>query len=83
MMDRSKLLLALEEDHNGNWETAHDIVQTMNSREACWIHAYLHRKEGDIGNAGYWYSRAGKPMSTKLLDEEWNELFDTVSSLDH
>jgi hypothetical protein len=46
----------------------------MESKEAAWIHAYLHRKEGDEPNAVYWYSRAGKSVANKTLPEEWNDL---------
>ena len=42
--------------------------------DAAWAHAYLHRKEGDLGNAGYWYRQAGKPMSSASLEQEWSEI---------
>ena len=64
-MLKQELLRALELDAEGNWEASHSIVQQYNSTEACWIHAYLHRKEGDFGNAGYWYSRANKSKPTE------------------
>jgi hypothetical protein len=54
-------LRALWYDLNGDWDTAHGIVQQMNDVNAMWIHAYLHRKEPDIANAKYWYRKAGKP----------------------
>ena len=54
-------LRALWYDLNGDWDTAHGIVQRMNDVYAMWIHAYLHRKEPDIWNAKYWYRNAGKP----------------------
>ena len=53
-------LQAIWQDAQGDWTRAHDLAQAANSRAGDWVHAYLHRKEGDIGNAGYWYSRAGK-----------------------
>ena len=54
-------LRALWYDLNGDWDTAHGIVQVMSDVNAMWIHAYLHRKEPDIWNAKYWYNRCGKP----------------------
>ena len=70
----SPLLMALYHDAKGEWDRAHEIVQDINGSGASWIHAYLHRKEGDRGNASYWYSRAGKPFCNSGLEEEWNEL---------
>jgi len=57
-----------------SWEKAHKIVQNIRGKDAVWVHAYLHRKEGDSGNASYWYSREGKQFSNKTLDEEWEEI---------
>lgn len=71
----SMCLQALWWDKKGNWDRAHDIAQEEGSREGDWIHAYLHRVEGDLGNAGYWYRRADKPAKSKeSLPEEWDEL---------
>ena len=71
----SECLQALWWDKKGNWDRAHQIAQDAGSREGDWIHAYLHRVEGDLGNAGYWYRRAGKPAKGKeSLREEWEEL---------
>jgi hypothetical protein len=67
-------LKALWIEANGDWATAHRIVQVLYDRDAMWVHAYLHRKEGDLGNSSYWYSRANKPMSKLSLDEEWVEI---------
>lgn len=68
-------LLALWYDAKGDWERAHDIAQDLGSKEGDWIHAYLHRKEGDEGNAAYWYRRAGKPFPVGVsLQEEWEQL---------
>lgn len=72
------LLAALWYDGKGNWDKAHSIVQELNGTEACWIHAYLHRKEGDIGNAGYWYNRAGKAPPETDLQVEWKQLVDEL-----
>jgi len=69
-------LEALWHAAKGNWDKAHDITQPGGS-ELDWVHAYLHRVEGDLSNAGYWYRRAGKPVSTAPLDEEWGALAST------
>jgi hypothetical protein len=55
----------------GDWDAAHGIVQNEDTRDAAWVHAYLHRVEGDLGNAGYWYRRAGRPLAEDTLDAEW------------
>lgn len=70
----SDLLLALWHDAHGDWEAAHNIAQDIHTRDGAWLHAYLHRKEGDQWNAGYWYRQAGKPVFTGSLDEEWEQL---------
>ena len=49
----------------GDWDGAHALVQDDPSPEAAWVHAHLHRVEGDLTNAGYWYRRAGKPLGDK------------------
>lgn len=54
----------------GDWDSAHTLVQDESSKEAAWVHAHLHRVEGDLDNAGYWYRRAGKPVATNDLAEE-------------
>ena len=58
----------------GEWDTAHDLCQDVPGQAGAWIHAWLHREEGDLGNAGYWYSRAGRdmPPQSVSLEEEWN-----------
>jgi hypothetical protein len=53
---------------------AHNIAQEIADPKGSWIHAYLHRKEGDIGNAGYWYRRAGQQMPQYSLEKEWEEI---------
>ena len=70
----SNLLQALWYDAKGDWEAAHNVAQDIRSKEGSWIHAYLHRKEGDLGNASYWYHRANQPVSNKSLTEEWEEI---------
>lgn len=64
-------------DGKGDWEGAHDIAQEANTPDHCWIHAYLHRKEGDDWNAGYWYNRARRPVPTVSLDAEWANIVKT------
>ncbi len=54
----------------GDWDGAHGIVQDDPSPDAAWIHAHLHRVEGDLSNAAYWYRQAGRPVATGGLDEE-------------
>jgi hypothetical protein len=64
-------LKALWLDGKGDWDGAHEAAQAGEGRDGDWVHAYLHRKEGDAGNAAYWYRRAGKPVCRTALDEEW------------
>ncbi|MCB1494893.1 MAG: hypothetical protein KDJ86_03830 [Bauldia sp.] len=61
----------------GDWSTAHDIIQDDETSDAAWVHAHLHRMEGDMPNARYWYSKAGKPFTDVSLDEE----FDTIANI--
>lgn len=70
----SSLLEALWYDGKNDWESAHNIAQDISSSEGSWIHAYLHRKEGDHGNAAYWYRRAGKPVPKVSLQQEWEDI---------
>ena len=58
----------------GEWDRAHVLVQDDPSREAAWVHAYLHRVEGDLGNAAYWYRTARKPAASDPLDAEWEAI---------
>jgi hypothetical protein len=67
-------LLALWQDAHGDWAGAHATVQDLDTPAAAWIHAYLHRREGDQSNARYWYARASKPTCRLSLDEEWAEI---------
>jgi hypothetical protein len=65
-------LQALWWDAKGDWNKAHECAQADEGNSSCdWVHAYLHRKEGDASNARYWYGRAGKPVAKGTLPEEW------------
>lgn len=70
----STALQALWHDARGDWETAHAMANSVEDGTGAWVHAYLHRKEGDPGNAAYWYDRAGQPVATDGLDAEWNRI---------
>ncbi len=76
--DLSAPLAALWWAAKGDWDQAHRIVQDESSREAAWVHAYLHRVEGDLGNAGYWYRQAGQPVATDSLQAEWDRIAATL-----
>ena len=67
-------LKALWYDAKDDWQQSHNIIQDINDDNAAWIHAYLHRKEADIGNADYWYRRAGRKRPASTLQEEWAEI---------
>jgi hypothetical protein len=58
----------------GNWDAAHSIAQDQHTADGAWVHAYLHRVEGDLGNAGYWYRQAKKPVATGSLETEWGQM---------
>lgn len=67
-------LLALWHDAKGDWDRAHQIAQDVPDPAGAWIHAYLHRKEGDAANAAYWYQRARQPVAADALDIEWERI---------
>jgi hypothetical protein len=71
-------LTALWHAARGDWDKAHKIVQEDEGAEASWVHAWLHRVEGDETNAGHWYRRAGKPHATAPLDDEWAAIVDAL-----
>lgn len=72
--DASLPLSALWHDGRGDWNRAHEIAQECEEQDCAWVHAYLHRKEGDLSNAGYWYRKAGKTMHQGTVVEEWASL---------
>lgn len=74
----SDYLKALWFDAKDDWEQSHTIIQDIEDADAAWIHAYLHRKEGDIGNADYWYRRAGRKRPSVSLQEEWTDIVATL-----
>ena len=76
--DLSPALLALWHDARGDWDAAHRIAQDIDTPTGAWIHAYLHRKEGDAGNARYWYRRANQPVATDALEIEWARIAETL-----
>ncbi|MHB2167774.1 hypothetical protein [Alsobacter sp. R-9] len=69
--DLTPALLGLWHDARGDWDGAHRCVQDDETPDGSWVHAYLHRKEGDLGNAGYWYRRAGRAVASGPLADEW------------
>ena len=70
----SLALAGLWWDARGERERAHESAQQDEGPAGAWVHAYLHRKEGDLSNAGYWYNRAGKPAAKSTLTAEWDEI---------
>lgn len=72
------LLTAMWWDAKGDWSRAHEIAQDITAIDGSRVHAYLHRKEGDSGNAGYWYHRAGHSPSRLPLEEEWSEIVQSL-----
>lgn len=74
----SNALTALWHEANDDWDSAHALVQD-NSPDSCWVHAYLHRKEGDLANARYWYNRAEQPAASGDLAEEWNAIVQALT----
>lgn len=70
----STILKSLWYDAKGDWDQAHALIDQLADRDSAWVHAYLHRKEGDIWNAEYWYARAKKTRPSYSLEEEWSNL---------
>ncbi len=67
-------LKSLWYDGKGNWHQAHAVVDHLSDKDSAWVHGYLHRKEGDIWNADYWYNKARQKRPDISLDEEWEQL---------
>ena len=72
------LLTALWHDAKGDWEAAHRIAQGIDDEDGAWVHAYLHRKEGDSGNARHWYRRACRKFSEAALQDEWMQIAESL-----
>ena len=77
----SLALEALWYAHKGDWHKAHDLADTRDENGGAWVHAYLHREEGDQWNAEYWYRRAGKAAFKGSLEEEWEYITKELLSL--
>jgi len=73
-------LRALWHDARDDWNEAHRIAQDIAGPVGAWVHAYLHRKEGDLSNAGYWYRHAGRPAATGSLEDEWTGIAQALLS---
>ena len=71
-------LKALWLEAHGDWDGAHRTVQDLRTPAAAWVHAYLHRKEGDASNAAYWYARSEREMSRVTFDEEWDQIVEEL-----
>ena len=71
-------LAALWWARRDHWDAAHALVQDAPGADAAWVHAWLHRVEGDEGNAGYWYRRSGRPAGRGSLDDEWRGIAEAL-----
>ena len=71
-------LIALWHDGRGDWEQAHNVAQEIDDEDGAWVHAYLHRKEGDSGNARHWYRRACRKFASETLIEEWERIAEAL-----
>lgn len=76
--DLNAALAGLWWDAKGDWTRAHESAQQDEGPPGAWVHAYLHRKEGDTSNAEYWYVRARKNPARGSLDEEWAEITESL-----
>lgn len=76
----SGALLALWHDGHGDWERAHQVAQDVDGPDGAWVHAYLHRREGDIANARYWYRQAGRQEARGELAGEWEAMVGSLLS---
>jgi hypothetical protein len=77
-LEVSPYLQSMWYDAKGDWNKAHSIIQNIEDKKAAWVHAYLHRKEGDLGNADYWYRRAGKSKPNYSLEDEWESIVNAL-----
>jgi hypothetical protein len=76
----SPALIALWHDARGDWDAAHEVAQDVKDDSGAWVHAYLHRKEGDLSNAAYWYQRAHRPVQSGSLESEWEQIVTALLS---
>ena len=76
----SPALIALWHDARGDWNAAHHVAQDVEDETGAWVHAYLHRKEGDLSNASYWYHRAHRPVQSGSLETEWAQIVTALLS---
>ena len=76
--DVGPALRALWHAAKGDWETAHKLAMTDRTEAGSWVHAYLHRVEGDLDNARYWYRNAGRPEATISLQKEWRQIAEAL-----
>jgi hypothetical protein len=74
----SETLAALWWDKKGDWDRAHAIAQRIPTVQGSAVHAYLHREEGVLWNADYWYDRAGRQRPAIPLSEEWQQLVEEM-----
>lgn len=74
----SPALAALWWMKKGDWEKAHATAQSDHSKDGAWVHGHLHRVEGDLDNAGYWYGQSGRSRSSQPLEEEWDKIATTL-----
>jgi hypothetical protein len=77
------VLAALWWDAKGDWTKAHECAQQRETPDHAWVHAYLHRKEGDLSNARYWYGQAGRPEAKGTFQEEWNAIARELLAVEH
>ena len=80
--DLAPALVALWWAGKDDWEKAHKIVMDESGKDCAWVHAYLHRVEGDLDNARYWYRQAQRPVSSKTLATEWDAIAETLLAAD-
>ena len=76
----SPMLTSLWYDAKGDWDKAHAQVDNLKDKNSAWVHAYLHRKEGDLWNADYWYAKANKTRPNISLEEEWESLVEAFNA---